>query len=413
MGGWRSVWRTMRAYPTLVKPRAGRVGAQPLGRWIANFLVRLAKPEGETKKKQVETKKKQNARKQKNKKSWWRKRKSETDRKWIQRLVSEVDQRLRATEEEQRIPVARRTLRKYFPNFPALKKICPALMEIHQFHNHLALQRGASQHTVDNYTRALTDFAIWHEKERHKPVDWRILERDDFRSYLRWLGRGRAGCPMGRSTIHLQFSALRSFHKFLVRKGDVPVSPIRNLALPKTEKRLPLFLTAEQMLDLLNAPLKVYEQVPEKKKRRDRAKGRNPEAPWLRDRAFLEVIYSSGLRISEVCGLLAQDIDVAKSVVRVRGKGRKERLVPINTPALAAIHNYLNALQAQPGPKAPEFQKNPPIKKPPQLSPRIVQKLNTYLSDFGADPLFSGNRRKIQPRSHRPRREFKSRRASV
>ena len=122
------------------------------------------------------------------------------------------------------------------------------------------------------------------------------MQRDDCRSYLRFLGRGQ----LSRAAIQLRFCALRSFYKFLIRRGAASSSPIKNLALPKLEKRLPKFLTAQQMLDLLVAPLKELQML------REKAAAGFDEAPLLRDVAILETIYSCGLRISELCGLLLQ-----------------------------------------------------------------------------------------------------------
>jgi site-specific recombinase XerD len=252
--------------------------------------------------------------------------------------------------------------------------------QISRFLQHLASERGASPYTQRNYRQALTEFVRWHHDERHQAPAWPGLERDDFRSYLRCLGRER----VGRATIQLRISALRSFYKFLIRTGAVATSPIRNLALPKIEKRLPKFLTAQQMVDLLNAPLREFQRLPEKKKR-SRADGQDPKAPWLRDVAILETIYSCGLRISELCGLLAEDIDPAERIVRVRGKGKKERLVPIGAPALAAIQNYWALLPQPPADGEPVFLANPRKRSP--LYPRLVQlRLKRYLAEAGLDP---------------------------
>src|SRR5207249_2172038 len=93
-----------------------------------------------------------------------------------------------------------------------------------------------------------------------QPPAWDNLQRDDFRGYLRFLGRHN----LGRAAIQLRFSALRTFYKFLIRHGDVAASPIKNLALPKAGKRLPQFLTVQQMKDLLDAPMKPL-SAPKKK----------------------------------------------------------------------------------------------------------------------------------------------------
>src|SRR5687767_903998 len=116
---------------------------------------------------------------------------------------------------------------------------------LQQFWQHLRTDRGASVYTQRNYEQTLTEFYRWFEKERGHVPDWKALQRDDFRSYLRFLGRNNRS----RAAIQLRFSALRSFYKFLIRRGRVEVSPIKNISLPKLGQRLPRFLTVPQMLD--------------------------------------------------------------------------------------------------------------------------------------------------------------------
>src|SRR5213596_169801 len=103
-----------------------------------------------------------------------------------------------------------------------------------KFLAHLAAERGASVYTQRNYRQALTEFFRWHQQEQQRPPEWDKLQRDDYRSYLRWLGRGK----LSRAAIQLRFCALRSFYKFLIRRGALMASPIKNLSLPKMEKRL-------------------------------------------------------------------------------------------------------------------------------------------------------------------------------
>ena len=122
---------------------------------------------------------------------------------------------------------------------------------VKKFRAHLASDRGASQYTQRNYAQALAEFAKWLREERQQQPDWAALQRDDFRGYVRFLGRHN----LGRAAIQLRFSALRTFYKFLIRNGVVAGSPIKNIVLPKPEKRLPKFLTAQQMVELLAAPL--------------------------------------------------------------------------------------------------------------------------------------------------------------
>src|ERR1019366_4259435 len=163
---------------------------------------------------------------------------------------------------------------------------------IKKFLQHLATDRGASAYTQRNYRQAMLEFHRWHQKERKQPPAWETLQRDDFRAYLRFLGRHN----LSRAAIQLRFSALRTFYRFMVRHGAVASSPIKNLALPKLGRRLPKFLTAQQMADLLAAPLKLMPTDGGTDSGRASA-----IFACRRDVAVLETIYSCGLRISELC----------------------------------------------------------------------------------------------------------------
>lgn len=252
----------------------------------------------------------------------------------------------------------------------------PADRWIQKFLTHLATDRGASVYTQRNYRDALLEFQNWHIDERKAAPAWDKLQRDDFRSYLRFLGRN----SLGRAAIQLRFSALRTFYKFLIRHRMLSVSPIKNLALPKLEKRLPKYLTAKQITDLLIAPMKPLEQVKEK------GRGRPVTAAiCFRDVAILETIYSCGLRVSELCGLRAEDIDWNERLVRVRGKGKKERLVPIGEPALKAIRDYWHLLPHQPSGESPVFLSEK--KNPTPIATYVLQvRLKKHLATAGLDP---------------------------
>ena len=245
-----------------------------------------------------------------------------------------------------------------------------------KFLAHLATDRGASVYTQRNYRDALKEFAGWYIEERQARPAWDKLQRDDFRAYLRFLGRHN----LGRAAIQLRFSALRSFYRFLIRQGVVPASPIRNLALPKMPKRLPKYLTQQQMTALLEAPLK---PLAEKKKP---GRGRPISASiCFRDVAIIETIYSCGLRVSELCGLRSEDIDWNEQLVRVRGKGKKERLVPIGEPALKAIRNYWSTLPRPPGADEAVFLSEG--KGFAAVAPYILQsRLKKHLASAGLDP---------------------------
>lgn len=248
---------------------------------------------------------------------------------------------------------------------------------IRKFLIHLATDRGAAIYTQKNYRHALEEFSLWHTQEQKSPVAWEKLQRDDFRGYLRYLGRNN----LSRAATSLRFSALRTFYKFLMRQGVVAGSPIKNLSPPKTEKRLPKFLTVPQMNDLLGAPQKLLLSQKGKK-----GAGRPVSAAAaMRDVAVLETIYSCGLRISELCGLRADDMDWPQQIVRVRGKGKKERLVPIGKPALDAIERYWQLLKQPPAGASPVFYSETKLHAP--LHPvQLSRRLKQYLAIAGLDP---------------------------
>ena len=163
----------------------------------------------------------------------------------------------------------------------------------------------------------------------------------------------------------------------MIRRGLLEQTPIKNITLPKLEKRLPRFLSKEQMLTLLDAPLREY------KAEKEHADKPPDVAPFLRDVAILETIYSCGLRISELCGLLAEDIDWNEQLVRVRGKGKKERLIPIGAPALEAIQTYWKSAGMTPRGNMSVFT----LENEKPIYPRLVQlNLKKYLAAAALDP---------------------------
>jgi len=166
-----------------------------------------------------------------------------------------------------------------------------------------------------------------------------------------------------------------------MRHGLVESLPIKNLSLPKMPKRLPKFLTIQQMGELLAAPAKLLQSQHEKK-----GPGRPISAEaCLRDVAVLETIYSCGLRVSELCGLRVEDINFSEQIIRVRGKGKKERLVPVGEPALRAIQLYWGLLLEPPGSAQPVFcadtKKSAPLNRI-----QLARRLKNYLIVAGLDP---------------------------
>jgi site-specific recombinase XerD len=243
------------------------------------------------------------------------------------------------------------------------------------FLGHLASERSLSPYTIRNYEQALREFQSWHTAERGAAPRWATLQRDDFRAYLRFLGRQQ----LSRAAIRLRFSALRSFYRYLRRQGLIEVVPVRNLMLPRPARRLPVFLTVEQTVALLRAPIE------ELRRRLETARAAVDPKPYLRDAAMLEMVYSSGLRVSEVCGLRAQDMNLADQSVLIRGKGRKERIVPVGAPALESLRVYWAELPNLPQGDMPAFQTDAADGTP--AYPRLLQlRLKRYLAAAGLDP---------------------------
>src|SRR5437667_12337392 len=193
---------------------------------------------------------------------------------------------------------------------------------------YLTVERNASSRTLKAYRQGLTAFRA----ENKAP--WKKCTADDFRNYLfAVMKRGQA-----RSYVRLQFSALRTFYQFLAARKRLRHNPVREVQLPKMEKKLPLVLTRQQVDELLTAPTR------EPKSR---------SAPsWmpLRDIGIMELFYSSGLRLSELAALDVAEVDPYTESVRVFGKGRKERICPVGLPALEAISRYRAAANVHSGP---------------------------------------------------------------
>jgi len=198
---------------------------------------------------------------------------------------------------------------------------------VEEFLRYLAVERNASPRTLKAYREALAGFRAQNTKP------WKQCTADDFRDYLFALMKRE----QARSYIRLQFSALRTFYRFLVDRKNLRRDPVRELQLPKIEKKLPLVLTRSQVEELLAAPLKIDK------------KRAAPKWMPLRDVAIMELFYSSGLRLSELAALDVVDVDLYTESVRVLGKGRKERVCPVGWPALEAISRYRAAADVHSG----------------------------------------------------------------
>ena len=249
-----------------------------------------------------------------------------------------------------------------------------------QFLRYLEAERLASPHTRRNYAQAGREFERWHVRVHGAGPEWPQLTRDTFRGYLRWLGRG----SLDARTVALRFSALRSFYRWLQRHEHTQSSPLRGVALPKRTRKLPRFLSENQMRDLLAAPLhELKRRLP-----LDPPPSRAEKLALVRDLAVLELFYTAGLRISELCSLRLQQLDLDSRLVRVLGKGRKEREIPVGRPALNALSAYWLAVGHPKTPEAFVFWGSE--QGPDPLTPRTVQRrLKFYLAAAQLDPALS------------------------
>lgn len=184
---------------------------------------------------------------------------------------------------------------------------------INSFLRWLDVEKGYSVHTVSGYGRDLADFARILQTDQNVAN----IEAVDIRRFVVSLhGHNSA------ATVARKLSALRSFFKFLLRNKRIVNDPIDGITGPKTGKYLPVFLTVDEVFSLLETPVK-----------KDRF--------MLRDRAILELLYSTGMRVSELVSRDLLNLDFTTEMLRVRGKGNKERLVPVGRPALEAIQSWL------------------------------------------------------------------------
>ena len=182
----------------------------------------------------------------------------------------------------------------------------------------LRAERQASSHTLRSYHDDMEIFTRYLEENQKEGSDPTIVNPARLRRYSAWLnGQGYAA-----STIARRLASLRSFYRYLRRQGTVTTDPTSGLRNPKQPQRLPRLLRIDDVIRLLDA-IPVH------------------TALGVRDRAMLETLYGGGLRVSELVGLNLDDIDFESDLVRVRGKGRRERLSPIGPMAIRWIHHYL------------------------------------------------------------------------
>ena len=281
-------------------------------------------------------------------------------------------------------------------------------VSIDHFLNYLRHERNASEHTLDGYRRDISQFVrlvlysgkeLGPEKSLLSP-DWANVDVYSAREFVVAL----QGEQLAITSINRKISSLRSFYRFMVRELIVEKNPFVGLTSPKKAKLLPKYMTVNEVDRLLDAPGSYWRMAVEN------GLAKTPDSAAfsdLRDSAILEIIYSGGLRINEAMGLNLRDLDIIGDVIKVKGKGKKERICGLGRPAIKALRKYLRARSnrsADERPNAPlfinkdggrltarSFQRN--FKKylmqsdlPSDLTPhKLRHSFATHLLDAGAD----------------------------
>jgi integrase/recombinase XerC len=235
--------------------------------------------------------------------------------------------------------------------------------QIGQFLQYLHVERGASPHTLKGYREdlhALAEYLSDGDGQSPAPGSVTTNELRGFLSALHDAG-------YAKSSISRRMASVRSFMRFGQREGWAKSNPAKALRNPRKSRKLPHFLTSDEVGKLLDAP-----------------KGNTPAA--VRDRAILETLYSAGLRVSELVGLADGDLDFAAGIVRIRGKGKRERLAPIGSYAARAMKHWLDVRKLSPrektGREAPVFTN----KFGTRLTTRSVARmLEKYIKETGLD----------------------------
>jgi integrase/recombinase XerC len=230
------------------------------------------------------------------------------------------------------------------------------------FLEYLAVERGASPHTLRSYATDLGEFTRFLQRERSSlpTADSRLV-----RAYLAWLHQRR----LAKATIARRLASVRSCLRFLARRGVIERNPARQVRSPRQGRRLPSFLPKDESKELLDRPVEA-------------------SAAARRDHALLELLYATGIRVGECCGLDWTDLDRSHRTVRVLGKGGKERVVPVGETALAALDTYLAARGREEGPLFTNHRGG-------RLTPRSVHRI------VGRQARLTGLERRVTPHTLR------------
>ena len=244
------------------------------------------------------------------------------------------------------------------------------MSHVDDFLRQLEIARAASPHTITAYKQDLAAFSAYLAPQN---VPLEKVTHLHIRGFL-----GVESVKLAPASRARRLAGLKSFYKFLTRRKIIDVSPARRVKSPKLPQRLPRAVPVDETFALMEAPS-------------------TEKLLGLRDAAMLELLYASGLRVSELCGLDLKDLDVRAKTVRVMGKGSKERIVPLNEPALDMIREWMA--------RRPEVLAKPAKKQEPnamflnarggRLTSRSVERhLKRYVAELGIQ-------RKVTPHSLR------------
>jgi integrase/recombinase XerC len=200
--------------------------------------------------------------------------------------------------------------------------------DIEKFIHYLAIERSVSGHTIEAYRSDLEQFAEFLRSERGEEASVDMVNHLLIRRHMALLHKSHKKSSIGR-----KLAAIRAFFRYLLRMGRIDRNPAEPVSTPKKEKRIPFHLTIDEVIALVEAP-------------------KGDHLLTLRDRVILETLYSCGIRASELTGLNIINLDLVDGMVKVHGKGDKERIVPLGSYARSAIAEYLS-LRGNPSPEAP------------------------------------------------------------
>jgi integrase/recombinase XerD len=185
---------------------------------------------------------------------------------------------------------------------------------------YLEIERGLSRNTLEAYRSDLLQYGAWLAEQDRSALD---VGHAELSAFVAALAAGRSGRPAASTTVQRKVACLRSFYRHLRREELLDSDPTTELRAPRRSQRLPHVLSRDEVRHLLEQP-------------------RGDEPAGLRDRAILELMYACGLRASEVIGLELRDLDLDDGVLVARGKGAKERIVPVGSKACAAVRRWLD-----------------------------------------------------------------------